>query len=176
MDVHVIDHSGLILAGFRATVDFGKANSEQNRRSLLENLWLQLIAFLVENAGQVPGGVASEAVYEIYSGYVGGDERESYEIFIGYEIESPDDRRSDLVFKRLPAGFYARFRSAEGQEEIKDEISQLQKWMKASGYIPAGDTLIHVYEELAQIGQMGAEQSIEVMFPVQRNPDQQRLA
>lgn len=167
MDVHVVDLSEMVLAGFRGFIVPGKVISVMSEWPERDQLWAKLLSFLTSNSGEIPGNVITSAAYEVRTGDVLHANSEGYELFVGYEVGSEKGLPNELVVINVPAGLYAKFSVPTKRIDSEWERGVVDSWLSSSGYQRLGSYIIHVYKEVEGWLDVAPRSGVDLLIPLE---------
>jgi predicted transcriptional regulator YdeE len=88
-----------------------------------------------------------------------------FEVFVGFEVKSPENVPVELCLKILPAGDYAVF--TRRGEQIHSDEPVIDQWFAASGHQPAHTFFVQRYDARFKGLDRLAESEVDLLVPIQ---------
>ncbi|MEE4194046.1 MAG: GyrI-like domain-containing protein [Anaerolineae bacterium] len=163
----IIDLPAMVLAGFSFFGDPFHSHAGWTEENEIGRVWQRLTVFY-ETLPAEERHNANEAVwYELHLEHPGSIEKGEWEIFVGYQIEQPDEHALELTLKHLPAMTWAVF-TLKGTQ-IGNFDADYKNWLAASDYEEAFPLLIERYDERFKGMERIEESELDYLVPVRKN-------
>jgi AraC family transcriptional regulator len=129
-----VQRERIFLAGVGFFGDPFQISGDWTSENEIGRLWERFMAYQRAHPDQMPDVLHPEVGYELHIEHDLTAKTGEYEIFIGQEIQKPEQVPPELLLKVLPPVTYAVF-TLKGQEIVSDwEQAISQEWFPTSGY------------------------------------------
>jgi AraC family transcriptional regulator len=114
--------------------------------------------------------VSSQGAYEIHIEPKEFEETKRYYVFVGVEVERPEDVPPEMFVKVFPPTKYAVF-TFKGEDITSNWADRIfKKWLPDSGYEEAGKFVLEYYDDERFKGMENLEESeLDVWVPVRES-------
>lgn len=162
----IIGKGELILLGMNFYGDPFESSAGWTEDNEIGRLWNRFMAHL-KKCGFELDGVKDKGIY--YEAHIEHEDTASkghYEVFAGQEIGEIKSPHHELLLKFFPPRKYAVF-TFHGEKIVADWHQDIYKdWMPDSGYRPAGDYHILIYDERFKGMDKLDESAVDVLVPI----------
>ena len=162
----ILQKEKMLLAGFGFYGDPFQLNGEWTHENEIGRLWERFSTWFNQNRSSLNIEMPRQ-MYEVHIEHAETALKGHFEIFVGFEIDAPEDIPPELLIKVLPACTYARF-TLTGKEITSDWSSTFyREWLQDSNYEQAFKFGIQVYDERFKGMDNIDESTIDLLIPVQ---------
>jgi len=165
MEPKIIETGQMTLVGFSFFGDPFETNADWMEENEIGRLWARFMRYLTNYGSRIKHIKNNETAYEVHIEHEETVSKGFYEIFVGVEVEKPEDVPVELLIKALPSTQYAVF-TLHGEEIISDWSKIIQEWMLDSGYQRAHKFGFQLYDQRFKGLENIAESVIDVFTPV----------
>lgn len=166
MQASVVDKDQIILVGFSFFGDPFEFSGGWTEENEIGRLWQRFMDFGKQHQGQIKHLVDPQASYEVHVYNPETQSKGHFEVFVGMEVSELSDVPVELLVKVLPPNKYAIFTLKS--EQITSDWSKeiFQDWFPQSGYQPAGEYGIQLYDQRFKGLDQVEESELDVYIPV----------
>ena len=165
--IRILNKLQIVLAGFSFFGDPFTLSAEWTEENEIGCLWQRFMAFMAKSGQEQKCFVNPGIAYEVWIEHADTAAKGYVEVFVGMEIEAPEEVPVELLIKVLPSATYAVF-CLQGQEITSDWHRAVQEWMVANEYENAFPYSFQLYDQRFK-GMDNIEESIlDAYIPVTR--------
>ena len=135
-----------------------------SQQNAIGQLWTRFNSFYRRKKDSIKH-LASESGYELWIDFVGEEDTKSNYIFVGVEVEEPDDLPLELVVKVLPETRHAVY-TLKGEEIKSDWPSKLLDWLSEAGLEQSFTYIFEYYDSKRFKGIDNADSELDIYVPV----------
>lgn len=157
----------IILAGFSFFGDPFSVSAEWTEENEIGRLWQRFMTFTTKSSEAQRCFANAGIAYEVWIEHDDTAAKGHVEVFIGMEVEGPEDVPVELLLKVLPSAAYAVF-CLKGQDITSDWNTAVQGWMAENDYENALPYGFQLYDQRFKGMDKIDESVIDAYVPVKR--------
>ena len=169
LDPKITQLPALKLAGFSFYGDPFHSHAGWTEENEIGRVWQRLTSFYASLPTDQHHN-ANEAIwYELHLEHPGSIEKGEWEIFVGYETDSPENLPMEMLVKFLPSMTWAIF-TLKGSE-IGAFDADYKDWLAHSEYEEVAPLLVERYDERFKGTENLEESELDYLVPVRKKHD-----
>jgi len=164
MKPRIVDKRKIILAGIDFYGNPFKEGEGWSTQNAIGQLWQRLDNIFRKKNDSIKY-IVSDAGYEVWIDFEDEQKSENRYIFLGVEVEKPDDLPLELVTKTLPETKYAIY-TLKGEEIKSDWPSKILGWISEAGLEQSYTYIYEYYDSQRFKGMDDPNTELDIYVPI----------